>query len=73
MSTSSKQITEFNKNYSVGNKVELISVSNKPPVRTRITQEARRFFGADVVNVEGEPYPVNISRIKKVSAHVQAA
>lgn len=73
MSTSSKQITEFNKNYSVGNEVELISLSNKPPVRTRITQEARRFFGADVVNVEGEPYPVNISRIKKVSAHVQAA
>ncbi|TXH06093.1 MAG: hypothetical protein E6R05_01920 [Candidatus Moraniibacteriota bacterium] len=70
MNISSKPITEFNQSYPVGAKVELISLSNKPPIKTRITKEARRFFGANVVDVEGEPYPVNISRIKKVSAHV---
>ncbi|TXH71305.1 MAG: hypothetical protein E6Q83_03630 [Thiothrix sp.] len=73
MSTRSKQITEFNQSYPVGADVELLSISNKPPVRTRITQEARRFFGANVVDVEGEPYPVNIARVRRVSTHVQTA
>lgn len=58
-------ITQFNKDYPLGSEVELLSISNKPPVKTRITKEARRFFGANVVDVEGEPYPVNISRIRK--------
>lgn len=66
-------ITQFNKDYPLGSEVELLSISNKPPVKTRITKEARRFFGANVVDVEGEPYPVNISRIRRVSTHVQTA
>lgn len=73
MNISSKPITEFNQSYPVGAEVELISLSNKPPIKTRITKEARRFFGANVVDVEGEPYPVNISRIRRVSTHVQTA
>lgn len=63
-------IIQFNKDYPLGSEVELLSISNKPPIKTRISKEARRFFGANVVDVEGEPYPVNISRIKKVNAHV---
>lgn len=73
MNISSKPITEFNQSYPVGTEVELISISNKLPVKTRITKEARRFFGANVVDVEGDPYPVNISRILRVSTHVQTA
>lgn len=71
MNISSKQITEFNQSYPVGTEVELLSISNNPPVRTRITQEARRFFGANVVEVAGEKHPVNISRIQKVRTYVQ--
>lgn len=66
MSVSSKQITEFNQSYPVGTEVELLSISNKPPVKTRITKEARRFFGANVVNVEGEPY-VELSRYNQAN------
>lgn len=68
-----QEIIHFNREFPVGVEVSLLPISKGSPVKTTITEEARRFFGVNVVNVEGETHPVNISRIQKVRAHVQTA
>lgn len=68
-----QEIIQFNREFPVGIEVNLLPISKGSPVKTTITQEARRFFGANVVSVAGEKYPVNISRIQKVRVHVQTA
>ncbi len=69
-----QEIIHFNREFPVGIEVSLLPISKGgSSVKTTITQEARRFFGANVVEVAGEKHPVNISRIQKVRTHVQTA